>query len=111
MKSVKLSKRKTFRIILLQLISCIAVFCVSAQTVRKFERHEVVDVGGGMKAEVLQCRGEGPLEECDVIYYSTRRQEGTRVWRNANGTGRRKRSAVAKSAGSERNKKGRTTHC
>lgn len=49
-----------------------------------FRKHEVLEVGGGKKVEILGCRGEGPLQECDVIYYTDRRQTGTRMWRNAN---------------------------
>ncbi len=56
----------------------------NAQTARKFERHDIVEVANGRKAEIIQCRGEGPLEECDVIYYTTNRAQGTRTWENAN---------------------------
>lgn len=85
MKSVKFRKQtKAFIIFFLQVSFLCASFFASGQTGRKFQKHEVIDVGGGMKAEILQTRGEGPLEEVDVIYYMVRRQEGTRVWQNAN---------------------------
>lgn len=57
---------------------------VNAQTPRKFVRRDIVDVGNGQKVEIIQCHGEGPLEECDVIYYTTNRGQGTRMWQNAN---------------------------
>ncbi len=63
---------------------CCSATTAIAQTARKFVRHDVVEVGNGRKAEILQCRGEGPLEECDVIYYTINRAQGHRMWQNAN---------------------------
>ncbi len=48
--------------------------------VRKFRPNEVIDAGNGLKIEVLKCRGEGEAEECDVIYFTEKRQQGKRVW-------------------------------
>lgn len=45
-----------------------------------FRKHEVIDAGNGMKVEILSCRGEGDSEECDVIYYTDKRQLGKRMW-------------------------------
>jgi outer membrane protein len=39
---------------------------------------EIVDVGNGMKVEILDCTGEGADKDCDVIYYTDRRQNGKR---------------------------------
>ena len=52
----------------------------SQSQVRKFRPNEVIDAGNGLKIEVLKCRGEGEAEECDVIYYTEKRQQGRRVW-------------------------------
>ncbi len=53
---------------------------LSAQMVRKFREHEIINAGNGMKVEILKCRGEGENEECDVIYYTQKRQLGKRQW-------------------------------
>lgn len=52
---------------------------LSAQ-VRKFQQNEVIDAGSGMKLEILNCRGEGDNEECEVIYYTDKMQQGKRQW-------------------------------
>ena len=62
------------------LLTCTCLTPVSAQTQRKYEEHEVIEIGDGMKIEVLKCRGEGENEECNVIYYAEKRQTGRRVW-------------------------------
>lgn len=51
-----------------------------AQSQRKYEEHEVIDIGNGIKIEILNFRGEGENEECNVIYYTDKRQTGKRVW-------------------------------
>lgn len=55
-----------------------------AQAPKPFAAHEIIETGGGQKIEILKCRGEGPLEECDCIYYTDKRQNGKRMWQNAN---------------------------
>lgn len=55
-----------------------------AQTKPSYRNHEEIDVGGGMKVEILKCTGEGPTEECDCIYFTDKRQNGTRMKQNAN---------------------------
>ena len=52
----------------------------SAQTVRRFREHEVINAGNGQKIEILKCRSEGENAECDVIFYTVKRQEGKRQW-------------------------------
>jgi hypothetical protein len=51
-------------------------------------------MGNGLKVEVLRSRGEGPLEEYDVIYYTEKRQLGTRMWQNANRLREEERAAL-----------------
>jgi outer membrane protein len=53
---------------------------VSAQVKRQYRQHEVIDAGNGLKIEILQCRGEGENAECDIIYYTEKRQQGKRQW-------------------------------
>ena len=56
---------------------------------RKFTPGEMVETGGGITAKILQCRGAGDSEECEVQYYrgdvleSTPRWENTLFLRNA----------------------------
>lgn len=70
---------------LIVLVSLLVLFVLvytsaSAQALRKYKKYDVVDVIGGQKVEVLRSRGEGYAEEYEVIYYTTRRQEGRRAW-------------------------------
>ncbi len=66
-------------LIITSLVFSVLFSSLQAQ-VRKFRPNEVIDAGNGLKIEVLKCRGEGEGEECDVIYYTDKRQQGTRVW-------------------------------
>jgi hypothetical protein len=50
---------------------------------RKFTTGEVVDTGGGMSVKILQCRGAGDAEECEVQYYRGDDLESTPRWENA----------------------------
>jgi outer membrane protein len=52
----------------------------SAQIKRDYQPHEVIEIGNGTKIEILKCRGEGDSQECDVIYYTDKRQNGKRKW-------------------------------
>lgn len=67
---------------------------VSAQDQKPFVAHEVIEIGGGQKVEILRCKGEGPLEECDCIYYTDKRQNGRRQWQNANRIREEQKSAL-----------------
>ena len=51
---------------------------------RRFREHEVIDAGNGLKIEILNCRGAGDSAECDVIYYTEKRQQGKRLWEKVN---------------------------
>ena len=51
-----------------------------AQRGVQYRQHQVIDAGNGLKIEILQCRGEGENAECDVIYYTEKRQQGKRQW-------------------------------
>ena len=64
-----------------------------AQELKPFVAHEVIEIGGGQKIEILRCRGEGPVEECDCIYYTDKRQNGKRMWQNANQIRQEQKSA------------------
>ena len=50
---------------------------------RKFKPGEIVDTGGGMSVKILQCRGAGEAEECEVQYYRGDDLESTPRWENA----------------------------
>lgn len=79
----------------------VLIFCCTTafSQERPFREHEVIDVGGGQKVEILRCRGDGPYEECDCIYYTTKRQLGTRSWQNANRIREEERAArIARNA-------------
>jgi hypothetical protein len=52
-------------------------------TQRKYKPGEIVDTGGGMSVKILQCRGEGDAEECEVQYYRGDDLESTPRWENA----------------------------
>jgi outer membrane protein len=83
MSEATIKKRKAFKMpvyfsfCIALLISC---FTVSAQQQRIYQQHEVIEIGNGTKIEILKCRGEGEDQECDVIYYTDKRQNGTRKW-------------------------------
>jgi len=83
-----------YRVVLSFLFICAVASSVSAQTERKYRNHEVIDVGNGQKVEILRSRGEGPLEEYDVIYYTDKRQLGTRMWQNAARLREEERAAI-----------------
>jgi len=57
-------------------------FNVRAQQQRKFTAGEMVDTGGGISAKILQCRGAGENEECEVQYYRGDDLESTPRWEN-----------------------------
>lgn len=65
--------------LLLFLFIFFQLFTVAAQE-PVYRAHQVLDLGSGLKVEVLKCRGTGVDEECDVIYYKERRQSGKRMW-------------------------------
>ncbi len=52
-------------------------------TTRKFKQGEMVETGGGMFAKILQCRGAGDAEECEVQYYRGDDAESTPRWETA----------------------------
>lgn len=55
---------------------------VRAQQQRKFTAGEMVDTGGGISAKILQCRGAGENEECEVQYYRGDALESIPRWEN-----------------------------
>src|SRR5437764_10944006 len=84
MESVKLCKVLAPSAILFLIFFLITSFSSFAQTKQSYRNHEEIDVGGGMKVEILKCTGEGPTEECDCIYFTDKRQNGTRMKQTAN---------------------------
>ena len=53
-----------------------------AQGRRTFKPGEMVDTGGGMSAKILQCRGAGDNEECEIQYYRGEVLESIPRWEN-----------------------------
>ena len=79
MKSAKvLNTHAAVFLIILRILSSVSP--ASAQAVQAFKPHQVIEIGNSMRIEILKCRGEGDNEECDVIYYTEKRQQGTRKW-------------------------------
>ncbi len=76
-------KMKIDKLLLLIVVFFIATISAYAQP-KPYKPHQVIDMGSGQKVEILSCYGEGPLEECDCIYYTDRRQNGKRMKQNAN---------------------------
>jgi hypothetical protein len=70
--------------ILFQVLFLSVGFSSFGQIKQSYRNHEEIDVGGGMKVEILKCTGDGPTEECDCIYFTDKRQNGTRMKQNAN---------------------------
>ncbi|MDQ6815716.1 MAG: hypothetical protein M3040_18450 [Bacteroidota bacterium] len=65
-----------------------------AQNKQIYRNHEEIEVGGGMKVEILKCSGDGPTEICDCIYFTDKRQNGTRMKQNANQLKTEERAAL-----------------
>lgn len=65
-----------------------------AQIKQSYRNHEEIEVVGGMKVEILNCSGEGPTEVCDCIYFTDKRQNGTRMKQNANRLKEEERAAL-----------------
>ncbi|GEO09269.1 hypothetical protein [Segetibacter aerophilus] len=117
MASVKSYGGGNILIFIFQLIFSVVSISSSAQTKQSYRNHEEIDVGGGMKVEILKCYGEGPTEECDCIYFKEKRQTGTRMKQNANRLKEEERAAnlakgitepVAKSSSTARSVENRT---
>ena len=67
-------------LILTCLLCLVTIFSALSQDYQKLQPHEVVDMANGIKMEVLRFRDVGGKEECEVIYYTDKRQAGTRKW-------------------------------
>jgi hypothetical protein len=106
MQRAKMTKRKRISVIaVLQILFCGHSFFSFAQTTPSFKPHDVIDVGGGMKVEILKCRGEGPTEECDCIYYTEKRQTGKRMWQMVSTIKEEERAALLAKKAEEVEKK------
>lgn len=98
MVSAKSYKRLKLLINIFQLFLLLISVSSFAQTTQSYRHHEEIEVGNGMKVEILSCVGEGPTEECDCIYFKDKRQNGTRTKQNANRLKEEERAAyLAKS--------------
>ncbi len=53
-----------------------------AQGRRTFKPGEMVETGGGITAKILQCRGAGDNEECEIQYYRGDALESIPRWEN-----------------------------
>ena len=49
---------------------------------RRFKPGEMVETGGGMSVKILQCRGAGDKEECEIQYYRGEALESIPRWEN-----------------------------
>lgn len=53
-----------------------------AQGRRTFKPGEMIETGGGISAKILQCRGAGDNEECEIQYYRGEALESIPRWEN-----------------------------
>jgi hypothetical protein len=75
------------------------------QQKRTYYPHEELELQDGLKVEILRSRGEGDNEELDVIYYTTKRQLGKRMWERADVIREKEQAAI-----DERNANAATTN-
>ncbi len=73
---------KRLRIITTLLLMFIAIQSFTQTDTTTYSNHQVLILANGLKVEILKTRGTGLAEECDVIYYTTKRQEGKRMWQS-----------------------------
>jgi hypothetical protein len=64
------------------------------QQKRTYYPHEELELQDGLKVEILRSRGEGDNEELDVIYYTTKRQLGKRMWERADVIREKEQTAI-----------------
>jgi hypothetical protein len=64
------------------------------QQKRTYYPHEELELQDGLKVEILRSRGEGDNEELDVIYYTTTRQLGKRMWERADVIREKEQTAI-----------------
>jgi hypothetical protein len=55
---------------------------LAQETQRKLQPGDIVDVGGGMTAKILRCRGAGDSQECEIQYYRRDALESIPRWEN-----------------------------
>src|SRR6266700_8135949 len=85
-----MTKRTNLRLLALWLVTAFALLLVyplnqssrAQEQQRKFKPGEMVDTGGGMTAKILQCRGAGDNEECEIQYYRGDTLESIPRWEN-----------------------------
>ena len=93
------------------LLFVIMRFVSAAQTNPTFQNHQIIDIGNNTKVEILRSRGEGIAEECDVIYFTTKRQDGKRMWQSVRQLKEEERAGrIAKEAANPSLKKNSTVN-
>ena len=99
------------KLCILLIFFLICSFVCFAQTTYTFENHQVLDIGNNTKVEILRSRGEGLAEECEVIYYTTKRQDGKRMWQSVRQLKEEERAGrIAKEAANTSLKKNTATN-
>ncbi len=73
---------KQLKIIATLLLMFITIQSFTQTDTTTYSNHQVLILANGLKVEILKTRGTGLAEECDVIYYTTKRQEGKRMWQS-----------------------------
>ena len=51
---------------------------VFAQDTPVYKQHEIIEINGGLKIEILKCNNQKGIDFCDVIIYKQKRQLGKR---------------------------------
>jgi hypothetical protein len=57
----------------------------STAQVRSYSPSQTISIGGGETLKVLQTKGEGPQQECELQHYVKNKPVGNRFWLTANG--------------------------
>lgn len=76
-------KRQLLLVFCLNLLFYSFFISSAGQTRKKFREHEVIRLSGDLKVEILNCKGEGDNEVCEVIYYTAQRSAGQRILESA----------------------------
>jgi hypothetical protein len=89
LQEFKMKRRTESRLLEVFLVSAIVLLGSSilndnslAQGRRTFKPGEMVETGGGMSVKILQCRGAGDNEECEIQYYRGDALESIPRWEN-----------------------------
>ena len=81
----RLSVHTIFCGIFLQLISLLfPVFSYAQQDSTIYKPHDIIEVGNGLKIEILNSRSATGTEEYEAIFFIQKRQQGIRKWIESN---------------------------